>query len=214
METDDVIIERIKILARKFLEENDDAHGYYHAERVLNLAREIHEHEGGDWLVIAASCYLHDWWTKVGRRYHVSEEAMEGTRGILVSVNFPADKVESVLHSIRHHEDYESVEGLSKECLILKDADELDGLGAIGIARNYFSAAKMGQNFGTPADMVPLEEPYHVGQVTTPTQHFYTKLLGSKDRMRTAYGRELAEGRHAYMVEFLERFKQEWEGKA
>ncbi|MFC2142975.1 HD domain-containing protein [Candidatus Aenigmatarchaeota archaeon] len=210
------MINKIQELAKTRLAQNDDAHGYEHAVRVANLAGEIHEHEGGDKLIITASCYMHDWCAFKGREYHVSEEAMEEIRKDLEALNFPKDKVEKVIEIIHHHEDYDFVKKktkLSKECQILQDADRLDGLGAIGIGRCFYVSAKLNEPFGTPDDMKKLPEDYHVGQLTSAIRHFYTKLLNLKDTMNTEFARNLAQERHDFMVEFLERLKSEWSGK-
>lgn len=210
------MIEKVKKKAKLRLANNDDAHGYNHAERVANLAEEICKHEGGDQLVIATSCYMHDWCSYKGREYHVSDKAMEEIGADLEALNFPKDKIKSVIEAVFHHEDYglrKKREKLSKECQILQDADRLDALGAIGIGRCFFVTAKLNEPFGTPDDMEKLEEDYHVGQITSAIRHFYTKLLNLKDSMNTKYARNLARGRHEFMIKFLRRFKMEWSGK-
>jgi len=208
------MIEKIKGRARERLAQNDDAHGYFHAERVDNLAREIREHEGGDPLILTTSSYMHDWCSCGGREYHVSEEALAEIRSELVVVRFPPDKIDPVIEVVRHHEDYDFKEKqrLSRECLVFQDADRLDALGAIGIGRCFYTSKSLDCPFGTPDDMHELEESYHVGQITSAIQHFYTKLLHLKDAMNTEHARKVAEGRHDFMLEFLERFKLEWNG--
>ena len=210
------MIETVKEKAKLRLAKNDNAHGYHHVERVANLAEEIRKQEGGDPLVIATSCYMHDWSAFKGREYHVSEEAMIEIRADLETLHFPIDKIEPIIEAIRHHEDYDfGKKGpkLSKECQILQDADRLDALGAIGIGRCFYTSAKLDKDFGTPDDMERLEEDYHIGQVNSAVQHFYTKLLNLKDAMNTEYARKLAKERHDFMVEFLRRLKSEWSGE-
>jgi len=206
------VIDKIKKKARKHLDRNDNAHGYIHALRVENLAREIWKREGGDWLVISAACLMHDWFSYKGRVYHVSEPALGKIRKELAGFEFPKDKIEAVIEAIRHHEDY-SGRKLSKECLILQDADRLDAIGAIGIARCFYTTALLGYPFGTPKDMHALEKKYHIGQITPAIQHFYTKLIHLKSSMNTPYAKKLAQERHDFMLEFLRRFKLEWNGK-
>ncbi len=210
------MIEKVKEKAKLRLANNDDAHGYNHAERVANLAEEIRKHEGGNQLVITASCYTHDWCSYKGREYHISDKAMEEIRADLEALNFPKDKIKLVIEAVFHHEDYgfrKKGGKLSKECQILQDADRLDALGAIGIGRCFFVTAKLNEPFGTPDEMEGLEEDYHVGQITSAIRHFYTKLLNLKDSMNTKYARNLAKERHIFMIEFLRRFKMEWSGK-
>ncbi len=210
------MLEKIKAKARERLAKNDYAHDYSHATRVENLVNLIHQHEGGDKLVLSSSSYLHDWCTYGGREYHVSEAALAEIRGDLRIFQFPEDKIELVVDVVRHHEDYDFREKgakLPKECRIFQDADRLDALGAIGIARCFYTSASLGNPLGTPDDMHPLDEHYHVGQLTSSIQHFYTKLLHLKDMMNTEYAKKLAQGRHDFLSEFLRRFKLEWDGK-
>jgi uncharacterized protein len=99
---------------------------------------------------------------------------------------------------------------LSRECMIVQDADRLDAIGAIGIARNFFSTALFGQPFGTLEDMSEFRGPYNAGRLNSAIQHFYTKLLRLRDSMNTEYAKKLAKERHEFMLEFLRRFKLEW----
>lgn len=209
------ILNKIESRAKEALARNDDAHGYEHVVRVNNLAREIWKREGGDWLVISAGCFMHDWLSHKGREYHVSEPALAIIKKELAGLGFPKEKIESVIDAIRHHENYDfkNKMKLSKECLILQDADRLEALGAIGVARCFYTTAKLGFPMGTPDDMHELEEKYHIGQITSAVQHHYTKLLHLKDRMNTNYAKQLAQERHNFMLEFLRRFKSEWAGK-
>ena len=208
------MIERIRESAREMLAQNDDTHGYHHSERVEILGHLICEHEGGDKLIVSAASYLHDMYAHKGREYHISEPALDDIRNELITLQFPEDKIPPTINVIRHHEDYSSDrKQLIQECLNFQDADRLDAIGAVGIARCFYSAASLSYPFGTPADMHELAEQYHVGQLTSAIQHFYTKLLHIKDNMNTGYGRQLAQERHDFMVEFLRRFKLEWSGE-
>jgi uncharacterized protein len=207
------MIEIVKNRVKEHLHKNDNAHGFEHVERVFNLAMIIQEHEGGDPLVIGTSAYMHDWCAYKGRVYHVSPAAMNEINTELVQLNFPADKIIPVIDVIQHHEDYDFKklkEKPSIECQIIQDADRLDAIGAIGIARCFYTSSSLNYPIGTPQDMAPLEEVYHAGQLTSAIQHFYTKLLNLKGSMNTEYAKKLAQGRHDFMVGFLDRFKLEW----
>ncbi len=210
------MIERIIARAKERLAQNDDAHGYLHAMRVANLADKIHEYEGGDQLVLSTVSYTHDWCSYGGREYHISKPALIEIRNDLIALCFPKGKINAVIDAIRHHEDYDfsrRKRKLSKECLILQDADRLDALGAIGIARCFYTTASLGYPLGTLDDMHRLEEDYNEGQLTSAIQHFYTKLLNLKDNMNTEYAKKIAQARHGTMLKFLEDFKLEWNGK-
>jgi uncharacterized protein len=210
------MIEKIEAKARQRLAQNDAAHDYLHASRVANLEKRINEHENRDLLIILPASYMHDWCSYGGREYHTSEPAMLEIENALYALDFPKNKIAPVVDAIRHHEDYDfdsEKQELSIECLILQDADRLDALGAIGIARCFYTTGSLGLPLGTPEDMHRLEEMYHNGQLTSAIQHFHTKLLNLKDNMNTAYAKQLAQERHAFMLEFLKRFRFEWNVK-
>ena len=209
------MIELIMSRAREKLAKNDGAHDYYHAARVANLADSIRKHESGDKLLLESASYLHDWCVYGGREYHVSEKAMKEIRNDIISLRFPKEKVELLIEIVRHHEDYNfrGKQQLSKECLIFQDADRLDAMGAIGIARCFYTTATLKYPLGTPQDMHRPDEDFHEGQLTSAVQHFYTKLLRLKDSMNTDYAKKIAQERHDFMAEFLERFKSEWDGR-
>jgi uncharacterized protein len=207
------MLERIKSRSIQLLDNNDKAHDYIHAERVANLAKEIQQREGGDEFVILASSYVHDWYASEGREYHVSDEALDLMRKELLDLEIPPKLVDTIIEVVMHHEDYTDGSHLSIECQILQDADRLDALGAIGIARCFYTTACLNEPLGTPEDMHRLEEDYHIGQITSAVRHFYTKLLNLKNSMNTDYGRKLAQERHDFMLEFLDRFKLEWKGQ-
>jgi len=199
-------------------------HDFYHALRVKRLAVLIGQDEGADLDVLTAAAYLHD----VARgEERVNDHVVAGmrrAREVLPQVGFPEDKIGQVVECIKHHEDYRwDKEGkskalraepqgeakLSKEALILQDADRLDAMGAIGIARAFAYGGAMGRPLWDPE-----EEPgeFQYGVVSRSTlHHFYEKLLRLKDIMNTDLGRKLAAERHAYMEEFVARFKREWE---
>lgn len=198
-------------------------HDFYHAIRVKRLAVLIGQDENADFDVLIAAAYLHD----IGRgeerlvndrivNDHVTA-GMRRTREILPRVGFPEDKIERVVECIRDHEHYQwdqkgkSRAKLSKEALILQDADRLDAIGAIGIARAFAYGGAIGRPLWNPEE--ELGEFQH-GVVSRSTlHHFHEKLLRLKDIMNTDLGRRLAAERHAYIEEFLARFEREWEGK-
>ena len=91
------------------------------------------------------------------------------------------------------------------EALVVQDADRLDALGAIGIARVFATGAKMGDRMLFDPEKPKETQPTSIG-------HFYEKLLLLKNRMNTATGRQMAEDRHLYLEQFLDEFYAEWEG--
>ena len=195
-------------------------HDFYHAIRVKRLAVLIGQDEGADLDVLIAAAYLHDI-ARGGERVEtgriINDHVVAGmrcAREVLPWVGFPEDKIAQVVECIRDHEQYQwdregkSEAKLSKEALILQDADRLDAMGAIGIARAFAYGGAVGRPL-----WIPEEEPgeFQHGVVSRSTlHHFHEKLLRLKDIMNTDLGRKLAVERHAYMKEFVSRFKREW----
>lgn len=195
-------------------------HDFYHAIRVKRLAVLIGQDEGADLDVLIAAAYLHDiarGEERVENNRIVNDHVVAGmrcAREVLPRVGFPEDKIAQVVECIRDHEQYQwdregkSEAKLSKEALILQDADRLDAMGAIGIARAFAYGGAVGRPL-----WIPEEEPgeFQHGVVSRSTlHHFHEKLLRLKDIMNTDLGRRIAAERHAYMEEFVARFKREW----
>jgi len=135
----------------------------------------------------------------------------------LTDIGVPTDVIEHVVNIIRHmsfKHTFGDVEFSSQEMLVLQDADRLDAIGAIGIARTF--------NYGGFKNRLiyhPDIKPQNYADIasykntTAPTiNHFYEKLLLLKDSMNTKTGKQLAENRHAFMEQFLAQFYKEWEG--
>lgn len=186
----------------------DDATGHDmdHAWRVFDLGTEIAEAEGADREIVGAAALTHD----VHRAMDGNEtvhptKSLSEVRGVLERAAFPDEKISAVLHCVEVHDeyDYRGVEypAESLEAEILQDADNLDAIGAVGIARNFAFTGAYGN---------PLWDPE--GDEPSGISHCYDKLLKLKDEMNTATARELAAERHDFLAEFVERFEREWEG--
>jgi uncharacterized protein len=209
-----------------FVCDDPTGHDIYHCLRVKRLALRIADGEDAvansplDRDVLVATAYLHD----VGRarewqgdRDHV-DIGVAAARDALPATGFPEIKVEAVVRCIRHHEEYEwargDVEGaqaLAPEILAFQDADRLDAIGAIGLARMFC----FGGAYRRPL-WIPGVEPgfWKHGEIGGSTYtHLYEKLFKLKDTMNTAMGRALAEARHAFMERFAVEFEAEWAGE-
>jgi uncharacterized protein len=174
--------------------------------------------------VLIATAYLHD----VGRKREWEGEGdhvgigMAAAREVLPGIGFPLDRLEAVVDCIRHHEEYQWAQSgkgealscesvLSHEVLIFQDADRLDAIGAVGLARMFC----FGGAYRRPL-WIPEETPGHWehGKVGTSTYtHMYEKLFKLKETMNTAAGRALAEGRDAFMRQYAAQFEGEWAGE-
>jgi uncharacterized protein len=198
------------------LQEFDGGHDWSHTERVLNLAVKIREAEkDGDLLIIKLAAILHD---IADTKFHSGKDEDGGDMAFefLSDHGLEASKAEHVRNiinrmSFKHLSDSEHEESI--EFQIVQDADRLDALGAIGIARAFNYGGYKNRSLYDPS-IPPVRhsntEAYK--KSTAPTiNHFYEKLFLLKDLMNTPSAKKMADERHSYMVEFVERFKAEWE---
>jgi uncharacterized protein len=191
-------------------------HDWFHIERVWKNAKHIGATEQADMFVVELAALLHDiadW------KFHSGDEAVGPARAreILVAHNVVADTIDHVAQIIATM----SYKGAGVptpmatiEGKIVQDADRLDALGAIGIARTFAYGGHKGRLLYDPdrkPEMHTSKEAYFKTDAPT-INHFYEKLLLLKDRMNTAEAKRMAEGRHRFMEQFLEQFYSEWEG--
>lgn len=209
------IINKTIDFVKQTLDGAEAGHDWFHTERVWKLARKIQKLEGGNLQIIELSALLHD---IADPKFHNGDEdlALELSEKFLKNQNVEAEIIEKVLFIIKHisfKNRKEAPENLPLELKIVQDADRLDAIGAIGIARTFnFGGFK--NNLMYHPDIKPninqTKEEYKASNGTT-INHFYEKLLLLKDGMNTLYAKKLAEERHQFMLLFLEKFYQEWE---
>ena len=189
-------------------------HDLGHLDRVWGGCRLIAASEGGDREILAAAAYLHDLHRALERRTGTPmrpQATADHVRAALAEVGFPATKADGVLacvHASGTHSfatDPESIDGL--EPAILKDADNLDAMGAVGIARACMFGAALGEPLLDPE--VGYAGTYSPGRTRSIVHHFHEKLLRLEADMQTETGLRLARDRHAYMVAFLEHLEEE-----
>jgi uncharacterized protein len=201
---------------KKTLAGAEGGHDWYHIERVLKTARYIREKEGtGDLMTIELAALLHDI-SDAKFNGGDEEEGSRMAREFLEKLSLEQEQVEHIRKIIKHVSykgGFAQDQISSIEFQIVQDADRLDALGAIGIARAFNYGGFKNRPIHDP-DM-PLQE-YHDSKAyhrsSAPTiNHFYEKLLKLKDLMNTSCGKELAEERHAYMLRFLDQFYREWD---
>ena len=209
-------IERTADHVKTALSHEGSGHDWWHVYRVWRMAKRIGQAEGADLLVVEPAALLHDiadWKSHGG-------DSMVGPRMArewLVSLGVHISVVEHVCQIVADI----SFKGagveqpvLSLEGKVVQDADRLDAMGAIGIARAFSYGGAKGQLILDPA-VKPIEHrtaEAFLGSGGTTINHFYEKLLLLKDRMNTATGRAMAERRHRFMEDYLKRFYEEWEG--
>lgn len=218
----DMDIYPIEEYARQKLAGALSSNDWWHTARVRAAAMAIAKAEGGDLEVVEAAALLHD--TEVGEEAARSgavdhaELAAAKSRELLAKLGWPAAKTEAVVHAIDVHRFSKRKAPRTLEAKILRDADRLDAMGAIGTARNFAFGGAMGRELWDPSvapDAARGREGKFVkgGKGTSSLNHFYEKLLLVKDLLETKTGRQMAGGRHEFMLAFIDQFKREWTGE-
>lgn len=213
----DPLIEKTVDFVKGQLKQAEGGHDWFHTERVWKLARRIAAEEPqADALVVDLGALLHD---IADAKFHGGDESVAPkiAAEFLSAQGLDEHRIGQVIYLIQHisfknQGEHQGI--LPLELQIVQDADRLDALGAIGIARTFNFGGFKNNRMYDPA--VPPQsfnrETYKKYDGTT-INHFYEKLLLLKDRMNTAAGQRMAEERHRFMEEFLHRFLREWEGE-
>lgn len=211
------IIKNTEAFVKETLQNAEGGHDWFHIQRVYNNANLIVQNEVADEFVVSLGALLHD---IADYKFHNGDEkkgpkmAMAFLQTQEVSANV-IDQVVKIIENISFKGGNEKQQFQSPELAIVQDADRLDALGAIGIARTFNYGGYKGRALYNPAiapDLKMTKAEYKAS--TAPTiNHFYEKLLLLKDRMNTKTGKKIAEERHRYMEQFLEQFYAEWNGK-
>jgi uncharacterized protein len=200
--------------AKKYYEGADAIHDFDHVLRVLALAERLAQAEGADPEIVRAAALLHDVARvqEADRLTHDHAQAgAEIARRLLAG--HPAEKIEAVAHAIGAHRFRGGPAPQTIEAQVLHDADKLDAIGAIGVARAFAYGGHEGQRLW--AEVPPgYEETLDNRHEHTPVHEYVMKLAKIKGRLLTASARQLAEERHAFMVAFFERLDREVRGLA
>jgi len=201
-------------LVKQKLEGTESGHDWFHIERVWKLSLKIQEKEGGDKLIIELSALLHD---IADPKFHNGDETLASkiVNDFLTEQNVDSETIQKVIFIIENmsfKNRNDAPENLPLELKIVQDADRLDAIGAIGIARTFnFGGYK--NNLMYHPDIKPklnqTKEEYKKSDGTT-INHFYEKLLLLKDLLNTKTAKEIAEHRHQFMLQFLDEFYKEW----
>lgn len=206
------VIADCRMKVKSIYEQFDASHDWQHIERVLENARHIAQAEGGDLAMIELTVLLHDVsdpkYKKAGadpeqeilQQLELTDKERSDIRSIIRTVSFKGGT----------NEEPQSIEGR-----IVRDADRLDAIGAIGIARAFAYGGAKGRKLydrNEQARTAMTENEYRNGDRSTVT-HFYEKLLLLKELMVTDSGKQMAEERHRFMLSFLEQLQNETDGK-
>jgi uncharacterized protein len=202
---------------KQTLQKAEGGHDWWHAYRVWKMAIRIAGQETADMFVVQLGALLHD---IADAKFHGGNEELgpEIAAGFLSGIGVKTPVINHVVAIIQHisfKNSFEENHFESIELDIIGDADRLDAIGAIGIARTFNYGGHKGFALYDP-DILPQnfknKEDYKNSKAPT-INHFYEKLFLLKDRMKTKTGKKLAAQRHRFMEEYLEQFFEEWEGK-
>ncbi len=209
-------ITKTKVFVKTQLADAEGGHDWFHIERVYKNSLLIAKDENVDVFVVQLGALLHD---IADSKFHDGDETLgpKVAREFLFSINVDSAVIEHVINIIKNISfkgGNEAQEFRSPELDVIQDADRLDALGAIGIARTFNYGGFKNRVLFDP-DIEPnlnmTKEDYKSS--TAPTiNHFYEKLLLLKDKMNTKTGRRIASDRHKFMEQFLQQFYAEWDG--
>lgn len=211
------ILKNTEAFVKETLKNAEGGHDWFHIQRVWNNAKLIAKNENADLFIVELGALLHDIadskfhdgnesvGPKVASKFlqeqQVDAEVIDHVVKIIENVSFKGGNIQQEFNSI--------------DLEIVQDADRLDALGAIGIARTFNYGGFKGRALYDPElkpNLNMSKEEYKAS--TAPTiNHFYEKLLLLKNRMNTETGKEIAQKRHEFMELYLEQFYAEWNGK-
>ena len=199
--------------ARRYYEGADAIHDFDHVLRVLALAERLAREEGADLEIVRAATLLHDVARGQGDRLSANHAHAGAEFAREVLAGQPAEKVEAVAHAVAAHRFRSGPDPQTPEARVLHDADKLDAIGAIGVARAFAFGGYEGQRLwaDVPAGYAESQATRHEH---TPVHEYQIKLSKIKGRLLTESARRLAEGRHSFMVEFFEQLEREVRGLA
>ena len=214
----ELVIDNTIAFVKETLINAEGGHDWFHIQRVLNNAKLISQTEDANNFIVQLGALLHDIadskfhngdetiGPKIATEFlesqHVSSDVIEHVVKIIQNISFKGGNTEQQFHSA--------------ELDIVQDADRLDALGAIGIARTFNYGGFKGRALYDPEIEPKLnmtKEEYKTSNAPT-INHFYEKLLLLKDRMNTETGAKIAQKRHEFMEQFLNQFYAEWNGEA
>ncbi|WP_223032234.1 HD domain-containing protein [Hanstruepera marina] len=216
--TDVKLIENTIAFVKKELKDAEGGHDWFHIERVYKNTINIAKQESVNLEVVQLGALLHD---IADSKFHNGDETIgpKKAREFLFSQNVSSEVIEHVVSIIANMSFSKSLGkgGLftSPELEVVQDADRLDAIGAIGIARAFNYGGFKNRALYNP-DIKPnlnMSKAEYKTSTAPTINHFYEKLLLLKDNMNTKTGKRLAEKRHKFMLQYLEQFYAEWDGR-
>ena len=188
----------------------DAAHNPMHIRRVVTNARRLADAEGADWQVVMPAAWLHDCVIipkTSPDRSRASQLAAKQAVAWLIELEWPHDRLEEIAHAIEAHSFTAKIAPRTIEAKVLQDADRLDALGAVGLARTLMLGAEMKREFYHPTD--PFCHSRKADDAIYTLDHLYCKLLTLEGTMQTESGRNEARQRTVFLREFLAQLERE-----
>ncbi|SMG44491.1 HD domain-containing protein [Arenibacter troitsensis] len=217
--TNTQIVEETITFVKETLKGAEGGHDWFHIQRVFKNTLLIAKDEKVDVLVVSLGALLHD---IADAKFNGGDETVgpRMAKDFLISLGVDKKAIDHVVKIIENISYKSSLDPnnsfTSKELQVVQDADRLDAIGAIGIARAFNYGGYKNREIYNPEIAPNLQmskEEYKKSQAPS-INHFYEKLLLLKDKMNTESGKKLAENRHQFMMDYLEQFFKEWNGSA
>ncbi|MDR9364671.1 MAG: HD domain-containing protein [Balneolaceae bacterium] len=213
--TEKLSLEEIEERCEEFIKqelnnESDSAHDIHHILRVVKSAKEILAEESADCEIVIPAAWLHDCVILPKDhpdRKRASAYAAKKAGDFLSDIDFPLHKIEEVKHAVEAHSFSAGITPETMEAKIVQDADRLDAIGAIGIARCLMVGGKLDRALYNPDD--PLSENRAPDDSTWTIDHFYEKLFKLPEKMHTNAAKREAKRRVKFMEEYLRELKRE-----
>jgi uncharacterized protein len=218
------LFDRVAAEMAAHLDGDSSGHDMHHAWRVNRLGVRIAEAEGANPRVVGVAGLVHDLHRVRGDGFTHPEETIPEVREILADAAVPDAMRDPVCHCVAVHEEYgfedDPMAAETVEADVLQDADNLDAIGAVGVARAFQFGGAHGNLLWDPDRPLPDDDPYEKDagidddEPASTYHHFHAKLLRLHENMNTETGREIAAERHAFLEAFADRFEKEWYGEA
>lgn len=213
----ETVIQKTIDFVKEVLSDAEGGHDWWHIYRVWKLSKHIAQTEDVDNFVVEIGALLHD---IADSKFHNGDEEVgpRKAREFLSSLDIKEDiivHIENIISNISFKGGKHTQKFKSPELDVIQDADRLDAMGAIGVARTFNYGGHKRREIYNPEikpNLNMTKEEYKNSNAPT-LNHFYEKLLLLKDRMNTNTGKSMAEHRHKYMEQFLDEFYKEWDGE-
>ncbi|WP_299244891.1 HD domain-containing protein [uncultured Aquimarina sp.] len=214
---EDQIISKTIDFVKNTLQDAEGGHDWFHIQRVFKTSQTIAKEENVDFLIVSLGALLHD---IADSKFHNGDETIgpKVASDFLVSIEVDKsiiDHVVLIIENISFKGGNTTQNFTSPELDVIQDADRLDAIGAIGIARCFNYGGFKNRAIYNPeiAPKLNMTKEQYKSSTAPTINHFYEKLLLLKDRMNTSTGKRIAEERHHFMEIFLDQFYREWEGQ-